>query len=71
MEFDLNSLPDLSSLSPEKLRSLLRCVEDFYEEIERQEPEDEESEDYEDWLNDLDEIEDLIEEINEKLEEES
>jgi hypothetical protein len=71
MEFNLSDLPDLSSMTPEDLRSLLLRLQDLYGEVETQEPEDEESEEYEDWLTDLEEIEDLMEEINEKLEEES
>ncbi len=70
MEFDLNNLPDLSSLGPEELRALSSRLEDLYNELEAQEPDDEECEEYEDWLNDLEEVEDLMDEIEERLEEE-
>ena len=68
MEFNLSDLPDLSSMTPEDLRSLLLRLQDLYGEVETQEPKDEESEEYEDWLTDLEEIEDLMEEVTEQLE---
>ena len=37
MEFDLNNLPDLSSLDPEELRALSSRLEDLYREVEAQE----------------------------------
>ena len=67
MRFDLTDLPDLSSLTPEELRTLYAQAEELYHEVETQEP-DEEDEEYEDWLNDLEEIEDLMDEIEERLE---
>ena len=70
MEFDLNDLPDLSSLDPEELRAFSARLEDLYHEVEAQEPDDEEGEEYEAWLDDLEEIEDLMDEIEERLEEE-
>ena len=68
MEYDLNSLPDLSSLDPEGLRALSSRLEDLYSEVEAQEPDDEECEEYDAWLEDLEEIEDLMDEISERLE---
>ena len=41
MEFDLTDLPDLSSLDPDELRSLLSRLEALYSEVETQEPDDE------------------------------
>ena len=70
MEFDLNDLPDLSSLDPEELRALFARLEDLYHEIEAQEPDDEECEEDDAWLEDLEEIEDLMDEIEERLEDE-
>lgn len=70
MEFDLNDLPDLSSLDPEELRALSARLEDLYREVEAQEPDDEECEEYDAWLEDLEEIEDLMDEIEERLEDE-
>ena len=70
MEFDLNNLPDLSSLDPEELRALFARLEDLYGEIEAQEPDDEECEEYDAWLEDLEEIENLMDEIEERLEDE-
>ena len=70
MEFDLNDLPDLSSLDPEELRALFVRLEDLYREVEEQEPVDEECEEYDAWLEDLEEIEDLMDEIEERLEDE-
>ena len=67
MEFDLNNLPDLSSLDPEELRALSSRLEDLYREVEAQEPDDEECEEYDTWLDDLEEIEDLMDEIEEKV----
>ena len=68
MEFDLNNLPDLSSLDPEELRALSSRLEDLYREVEAQESDDEECEEYDAWLDDLEEIEDLMDEIEERLE---
>ena len=68
MEFDLNNLPDLSSLDPEELRALSSRLEDLYREVEAQEPDDAECEEYDAWLDDLEEIEDLMDEIEERLE---
>ena len=70
MEFDLNDLPDLSSLDPEELRVLFARLEDLYREVEAQEPDDEECEEYDAWLEDLEEIEDMMDEIEERLEDE-
>ena len=71
MEFDLNRIPDLDTLNRDSLQTLLRQLEELYREVDTQEPEDEDSEEYEDWLTDLNDVEDLMEEIEERLEEES
>ena len=67
MDFDLNNLPDLSSLDPEELRALSARLEELYREVESQEPDEEECEEYDDWLEDLEEIEDLMDEIEFRL----
>jgi len=67
--YDLANLPDPDSLGPEELKELLAQLEDFYRDVESQEPEDEDSEEYEAWLEDLEETEAFIEEIRERMEE--
>ena len=68
MRFALSRSPDPCSLDSQSLRDLYAQLEDFYGEVESQEPEDDETDEYEAWLVDLEEIEDLLEEIREMLE---
>ncbi len=67
MEFDLNRLPDLDSLDPEALRTLLAQLDELYHETDLLEPEEEEEEAYDEWLEELEEIQDLMDEIEDRL----
>ena len=67
MEFDLNCLPDLDSLDPEALQTLLAQLEELYHKTDLREPEEEDSEAYDEWLEELEEIQDLMDDIEDRL----